>query len=147
MGNTRDMLAKIGRSVSPVNGGINVDFIKSHGDRHGKLLEGRVRDRRGIQVQRLPENTDVWLRDATVVEEENSVVKFGRDVHLNCVGAATAFRIGGACRPLPVDWTDIVDDTLDVPVLSGGSGKKALYVQVLYNESNIRVINIEYKDP
>lgn len=97
-----------------------------------------------------PENTDVWLRDATVVEEENGVVKFPDvTVHLNCVGVATAFRIGETQDLSPVDWTDIVDDTLDVPyVLSGGFGEKALYVQVrnLYNESNIRVIDIEYKD-
>lgn len=149
LGNTRDMLAI--EDVSPVNGGINVDFInptETVTANYSKVAFVIVEEYRSNDS---PENTDVWLRDATVVEEENGVVKFPDvTVHLNCVGAATAFRIGETQDLSPVDWTDIVDDTLDVPyVLSGGFGEKALYVQVrnLYNESNIRVINIEYKDP
>ena len=99
-----------------------------------------------------PENTDVWLRDATIVEDTgDGVVKFPDvTVHLNCIGTATAYRIGETQDLSTVDWTDIVDDTLDVPyTLSGGFGDKKLYVQVknLYNESNIRVIDIEYRDP
>ena len=149
LGNTRDMLAI--EDVSPVNGGINVDFInptETVTANYSKVAFVIVEEYRSNDS---PENTDVWLRDATVVEEENGVVKFPDvTVHLNCVGAATAFRIGETQDLSPVDWTDIVDDTLDVPyVLSGGFGEKALYVQVrnLYNESNIRVIDIEYKDP
>lgn len=149
LGNKTDMM--VIEDVSPVNGGMDVDFINP--------VEGLTANYSKVAFVIIeeyksgdsPENTDVWLRDATVMEEENGVVKFPNlTVHLNCIGTVTAYRIGETQDLSPVGWTNIVDDTLDVPyTLSGGFGERTLYVQVknLYNESNVRVINIEYKDP
>lgn len=137
--------------IRPDNGAIDIDFVNPSeiGTSDYPVVAFIIIEE--YKSGDSPENTDVWLRDATVMEEENGVVKFpDLTVHLNCIGTVTAYRIGETQDLSPVDWTNIVDDTLDVPyTLSGGFGEKTLYVQVknLYNESNTRVINLEYKDP
>ena len=150
IGNTTDMLVIEG--VAPVNGGIDIDFINP--------IEGVSTDYPFVGFVVLeeyksndqPENTDVWLRDATIVEDTgDGVVRFADiTIHLNCVGTVTAYRIGETPDLSAVGWTDLSADTMDVPyTLSSGFGKKTVYVQVknLYNESNTRVIDIEYRDP
>ena len=113
--------------VSPVNGGINVDFInptETVTANYSKVAFVIVEEYRSNDS---PENTDVWLRDATVVEEENGVVEFPDvTVHLNCVGAATAFRIGETQDLSPVDmdrrsWTIRWTCLTSCP---GGSGRR-----------------------
>lgn len=98
-----------------------------------------------------PENTDVFLREASIKEAVDGIVKFPEiTVHLNCIGTALSYRISENQDLSGVEWTDIVDDNMDVPfTLSVGFGKKTVYVQVknLYSESNTRVVELEYKDP
>lgn len=98
-----------------------------------------------------PENTDVFLREATILESVDGIVKFPDvTVHLNCIGTALSYRISENQNIDEVEWIDIVDNIMDVPfTLSSGFGTKTIYVQVknLYSVSNIRVIELEYKDP
>lgn len=98
-----------------------------------------------------PENTDVFLREASVSETVDGIVKFPNvTVHLNCIGTALSYRISENQKIDDVEWTDIIDDNMDIPfTLSSGFGKKTIYAQVknLYSESNIRVTELEYKDP
>lgn len=99
-----------------------------------------------------PENKNVWLRDAGIVGDDgDGIVKFqDLTVHLNCIGTVTAYRISECEDMTGASWSDIVDGIMDVPYrLSDGYGEKTLYVQVKnsYSESNVRRIDIEFKDP
>lgn len=98
-----------------------------------------------------PENTDVFLREATVTEAVDGIVKSPDvTVHLNCIGAALSYRISENQSIDEVKWMDMIDDNMNIPfTLSSGFGNKTLYTQVknLYSVSNIRVTELEYKDP
>ncbi len=98
-----------------------------------------------------PENKDVFLREAFVNEAVTDIVKYPDvTVHLNCIGIATAYMISENADFEGAEWVDIIDDNMDVPfTLSDGFGAKTIYVQVKnqYSESNVRVIELEYKDP
>ena len=98
-----------------------------------------------------PENTDVFLRGATVIEAVDDIVKFPDiTVHLNCIGTPTAYRISENQDMTGSGWVDILKGEMDVPyTISKHFGEKILYVQVknLYGESNIRTINVVYRDP
>ena len=98
-----------------------------------------------------PENTDVFLRKATVTEAVDGIVKSPDvTVHLNCIGAALSYRISENQSIDEVKWMDMIDDNMNIPfTLSSGFGNKTLYTQVknLYSVSNIRVTELEYKDP
>lgn len=97
-----------------------------------------------------PENTDVVLRDATIVEDSGSGVTSDKvTVHLNCVGVATGYRISESQNIGATGWLDIIANKLDVSyALSSGFGPKTLYVQVRnqYTESNVRVLEVQYID-
>ena len=149
-GNKTDMM--VIEDIRPDNGTINIDFIaqtEGVSTNYPVISFVIVEEYRSNDS---PENTDVWLRDATIAEDGgDGVVRFPDiTIHLNCVGTATAYRIGET-RDLPaVSWIDLPGGITDVPyTLSSGFGGKTVYVQVknLYNESNVRVINIEYRDP
>ena len=98
-----------------------------------------------------PENTDVFLREVVVSEAVDGVVRFPDvTLHLNCIGTALSYRVSESQDMDGAEWTDITDGDMDIPfTLSSGFGKKTVYVQVrnLYSESNVRVIELEYKDP
>lgn len=99
-----------------------------------------------------PENTDVYLRDVTVVGDEGSGVT-SANIHLdlNCIGVATAWRAGESEESLvSAAWTGFVNGSLSVPyTVTTGYGDKTLYVQVMnrYIESNIRSVTFIYKAP
>ncbi|OJV37017.1 MAG: hypothetical protein BGO29_02610 [Bacteroidales bacterium 36-12] len=99
-----------------------------------------------------PENKDIWLRDISVKEDNGSGAVTTDNVHvyLNYIGTATHYRIAETETALASKyWTDVPVDMLASYVLSDGFALKTLFVQVknAYNESNIRSIQIEYKDP
>lgn len=99
-----------------------------------------------------PENTDVFIRGITVMEDEGNAVVKTADIHfnLNLLGFATAYRISESEDLSNINWVDIVNDNLSVPfTITSGFGEKIYYIQVknLYSESNVKTVNLEYKDP
>ena len=100
-----------------------------------------------------PANTDVFLREVTVLEDNSEGVVFTNNVHLslNCIGIPTHYRIAENSEEalLLEDWIAI-DNINSIPILlSANFGPKTLFVQVknAFNESNVRSIGIEYRDP
>lgn len=150
IGNTTNMVVIEG--VAPVKGAIDIDLINPIENISTEYpLVGFIIIEE-YKSNDAPENTDIWLRGATIVEDTgDGIVKFPDvTIHLNCVGMVTACRIGETQDLSLMDWVDIIDGEMDVPyTLTSAFGKKTLYVQVknLYSESNIRVIDIEYRDP
>lgn len=150
LGNETTMMTL--EDCTPVDGVIYVDLINMIKETSASYPTMQFMFVEEFRSGSEPENKDVWLREATVLEDTgDGVVKFPDvTIRLNCIGIATAYRVSETEDMTGAGWTDITDDSLDVPyVLSDGYGAKALYVQVknLYSESNVRVINLDYMDP
>jgi hypothetical protein len=97
------------------------------------------------------ENKDVYLREATINEAVDGVVKQQAiTVHLNFIGSATSYRISETEDMTNVPYVDITNENINPAfTLSSAYGTKTLYVQVknIYTESNIRVVKVEYANP
>lgn len=138
----------------PIDGTLNIDIINAvdEGDTSKGYPLTAFMVIEEFKSGSEPENKNVWLRDAAIIEDDgDGIVKFqDLTVHLNCIGTATAYRISEWEDVTGASWSDIVEGIMDVPYrLSEGYGEKTLYVQVKnnYSESNVRRIGVNFKDP
>ena len=96
-----------------------------------------------------PENTDVYLRSANIAEDDLNIGQVDtQTVHINTlyIGTPTHIRVSEDQDFSDSTWVTFSDQFEFT--LSSGFGNKTIYVQIKNstNESNIKIINVEYID-
>jgi len=130
--------------IVPVNGVILLDFFTP-------VTNSSVLNFLIIEEYRSndePANTDVFLREPTISEAEDGAVLIRNiTVHNSIIGIPTHYRVSESPDFTGASWVPFT--SVDFPfTLSSGFGVKTVYVQVKnqYGESNVRSVQVEYKD-
>jgi len=141
---TTDNAYMVLEDITPVSGSIPLDFYTPA--TNSSVLNFLIIEEYRSNDE--PANTDVFLREPTIIEAVDGVVLTQAiTVHLNVIGTPTHYRISEIEDFTGAAWVTLTG--MDVPFnLSSGFGVKTIYVQVKnqYGESNIRSIQVEYKD-
>lgn len=97
-----------------------------------------------------PENTDVFIRNVSVQEDESQTYQVTTDtitLNLVYIGIPTMIRISESETFENTQWINFTNNTQYQ--MTEGFGDKIIYVQLKNDtsESNVKIINIEYVDP